>query len=63
MNQPKRYSLVASYYCSDAKMEAFEDGEFVRQSDYATLQAEVERLRIQVDNLMKAWLAAKGVRP
>jgi len=44
MIQPKRYSLVASYYCSDAKMEAFEDGEFVRQADYAALQAENERL-------------------
>jgi len=43
--QPKRYSLVASYYCSDAKMEAFEDGEFVRHADYAALQAENERLR------------------
>ncbi len=27
------------------------------------LKAENERLRIQVDNLMKAWLAAKGVQP
>ncbi len=45
MIQPKRYSLVASYYCSDAKMEAFEDGEFVRHADYAALQAENERLQ------------------
>ncbi|MFN7341382.1 MAG: hypothetical protein ACK5VI_09920 [Opitutia bacterium] len=45
MIQPKRYSLVASYYCSDAKMEAFEDGEFVRHADYAALQAENARLR------------------
>ena len=45
MSQPKRYSLVASYYCSDAKMEAFVDGEYVRHADYAALQAENQRLR------------------
>jgi hypothetical protein len=51
MSQPKRYSLVASYYSSDAKMEAFEDGEFVRHADYAALQAENERLRIAGSDL------------
>jgi hypothetical protein len=30
--------------------------------DYAALKAENERLQIQNDNLMKAWLAAKGVQ-
>ena len=45
MSQPKRYSLVASYYCSDAKMEAFIDGEYVRHGDYAALQAENDRLK------------------
>ena len=55
MSQPKRYSLVASYYCSDAKMKAFEDGEFVRQADYAALQAENERLRKAGDVLMEVY--------
>lgn len=32
------------------------------RSRIADLEAENERLRIQVDNLMKAWLAAKGVQ-
>ncbi len=79
MSQPKRYSLVSSYYCSDAKMEAFEDGEFVRHADYAALQAENERLRKAGDELarvaipsyildtkvkaIEGWNAAKGVQP
>jgi hypothetical protein len=57
--QPKRYSLVASYYCSDAKMEAFEDGEFVRHADYAALQAENARLRKAGDALSYALQTCK----
>lgn len=34
----------------------------VLRKNCAKLEAENERLRIQVDNLMKAWLAAKGVQ-
>ena len=78
MIQPKRYSLVSSYYCSDAKMEAFEDGEFVRHADYAALLAENERLRKAGDALVEIvhgtycvtppqalidWHAAKETRP
>ena len=59
MIQPKRYSLVASYYCSDAKMEAFEDGEFVRHADYAALQAENARLRKAGDALSYALQTCK----
>lgn len=51
MSQPKRYSLVASYYCSDAKMEAFEDGEYVRHADYAAIKAENERLTDYLDRI------------
>ncbi len=60
MSQPKRYSLVASYYCSDAKMKAFEDGEFVRHADYAALQAENERLRKAGDAFLGAYLFASS---
>ena len=59
MIQPKRYSLVASYYSSDAKMEAFEDGEFVRHADYAALLAENERLRKAGDALSYALQTCK----
>ena len=58
MSQPKRYSLVSSYYCSDAKMEAFEDGEFVRHADYAALQAEVERLTKAGDAMENALMCS-----
>jgi hypothetical protein len=59
VSQPNRYSLVASYYCSDAKMEAFEDGEFVRHADYAALKAENERLRKAGDALSYALQTCK----
>jgi hypothetical protein len=59
VSKPKRYSLVASYYCSDAKMEAFEDGEFVRHADYDALKAEVERLRKAGDALSYALQTCK----
>jgi hypothetical protein len=63
VSQPKRYSLVASYYSSDAKMEAFEDGEFVRHADYAALKAAVERLRKAGDAVIEKLAEAYAGEP
>jgi hypothetical protein len=63
VSKPKRYSLVASYYSSDAKMEAFEDGEFVRHADYAALKAAVERLRKAGDAVIEKLAEAYAGEP
>ena len=51
MSQPKRYGIVCDFKAPWSKMHEFEKGEWVQYSDYAALQAEVERLEKLVGKL------------
>jgi uncharacterized small protein (DUF1192 family) len=56
MSQPKRYGIVCDFKAPWSKMHEFEKGEWVQYSDYAALQAEVERLKAETVKQIEAAL-------
>ena len=55
MSEPTRYSIVADHQPPWAKMHEFSAGGWVKWEDYASLKAEVERLRKAGDELLHEW--------